>query len=390
MKIAFVYDPIYPYVIGGAEKRYRQFAEMLAKRGHDVHLIGMKYWQGENIKIENGVNLIGICKAVPLYGKNGSRSVFEAVYFGCNVFIHLTRNSYDIVDCCSFPYFSAIACRLAMFMSRGKVYGKLVVTWLEVWGQQYWKKYSGFLWFAGYLTEKIVSRLTVHNISISSFTAEQMSMVLDMEKSCISIIPCGIDYGHLCYQSSAVKESRIIYVGRIIEHKKVDLLIEAFKDLLAEGFLPREYKGLKLQIIGRGPDEAKCRKLAQKLGIAGSVEFSGIVEEEDVQSAISRSMIFVLPSEREGLGISVVESMALGTPVAARNAELSAVKGIIKNGVSGILFDDKMGLKDAVIRLLSDEPLYKTMVREGRKTSSEYDIQAKITPKLENYYKTRF
>lgn len=43
MKIAFVYDVIYPYVKGGVEKRIGELAVRLSARGHDVHIIGMKY-----------------------------------------------------------------------------------------------------------------------------------------------------------------------------------------------------------------------------------------------------------------------------------------------------------------------------------------------------------
>ena len=47
MKIAFVYDVIYPYVKGGVEKRVWELATRLSRRGHDVHLFGMKFWDGE-------------------------------------------------------------------------------------------------------------------------------------------------------------------------------------------------------------------------------------------------------------------------------------------------------------------------------------------------------
>jgi hypothetical protein len=48
MKIAYVYDAVYPWVKGGAEKRIYELSRRLAKRGHDVHCYGMKWWQGED------------------------------------------------------------------------------------------------------------------------------------------------------------------------------------------------------------------------------------------------------------------------------------------------------------------------------------------------------
>lgn len=384
MKIALVYDPVYPYVIGGAEKRYRDFAVALAKKGHDVYLVGMKYWQGEDLKMEDGIKLAGICKAVPLYNKSGARSVFEAVYFGWHVFVHLLRNSYDVVDCCSFPYFSAIACRLAvLFRGRGAC-GKLVITWLEIWGKAYWRKYSGALWFVGHLLEKIASKLTVNNIAISRFTAFRMAAELGVPENSITVVPCGIDCDFLRAKSSADKENQLVYVGRVIEHKRVDMLIEAFGELVAQKSFPAD---IKLRIVGSGPAEENCRKLTRRLGLGESVEFAGFLKENDLFEEIAASLVFILPSEREGLGISVVESMALGTPVIARNAEYSAVKEIINSGVNGILFNDKNGLKDALVKLLTDKALYARLTDEGYKTASAYDLISKTAPKLEEYYR---
>lgn len=46
MKIAYVHDVIYPHVKGGAEKRVWEISRRLADRGHEVHIFGMKYWEG--------------------------------------------------------------------------------------------------------------------------------------------------------------------------------------------------------------------------------------------------------------------------------------------------------------------------------------------------------
>lgn len=384
MKIAFVYDPIYPYVIGGAEKRYREFARELAARGHDVSLVGMKYWQGADTLVENGVKLVGVCRAVPLYGKKGTRSVFEAVYFGVNVLLHLLKNSYDVIDCCSFPYFSALACRAAIALRGKKACGKFVITWLEVWGGDYWKKYSGAIWFAGCFLEKYVSSLTGNNIAISGFTAERMSLELGVSKAAIRIIPCGIDLKELKSVSSRGKIDQLIYVGRLISHKKVETLISAFAGVVSES--PR-FPGLKLRILGKGPSERQCRELAASLGIADRIVFSGFVDEKELYGEIARSRIFVLPSEREGLGIVVVEAMALGTPVAALETEFSAVKNIISDGADGVLFRDVEGLKNSIIKYLADPAFYSKIVKAGFETAARYDTATVTAPELEEYYK---
>ena len=46
MRIAFVYDAVYPYVLGGGEKRVWEIARRMVARGHEVHLFGMQFWEG--------------------------------------------------------------------------------------------------------------------------------------------------------------------------------------------------------------------------------------------------------------------------------------------------------------------------------------------------------
>ena len=74
MKIAFVYDVVYPYVKGGVEKRIWEMSRRLAARGHEVHIYGMKYWDGpDNIQVE-GVMLHGVCAPMKLYKASGTVS----------------------------------------------------------------------------------------------------------------------------------------------------------------------------------------------------------------------------------------------------------------------------------------------------------------------------
>ena len=90
MKIAFVSDVIYPYVKGGVEKRVWELSVRLAARGHDVHIFGMKYWDGDDILIREGVILHGVCPSRPLYA-NGRRTVGEAIMFSLRLIPHMRK-----------------------------------------------------------------------------------------------------------------------------------------------------------------------------------------------------------------------------------------------------------------------------------------------------------
>ena len=60
MKIAFIYDCLYPWVKGGGEKRIYEL-------GHEIHLFGVKWWNGPDIIEREGVIIHGVCEKMELY-----------------------------------------------------------------------------------------------------------------------------------------------------------------------------------------------------------------------------------------------------------------------------------------------------------------------------------
>ena len=79
MKIAHVRDTLYPYAKGGAQKRVWEISKRLANRGHEMHLFGMKYWDGEDIIMRDGVYLHGVCEPQKLFA-GGRRSIKEGIF----------------------------------------------------------------------------------------------------------------------------------------------------------------------------------------------------------------------------------------------------------------------------------------------------------------------
>ena len=111
MKIAYVYDVIHPYVVGGAQKRTWEIATRLVRRGHEVTLFGMKHWDGSEITFSHGVRLWGVCPPKDLFN-DGQRSITEALSFAWRVTRPLMKESYDIVDAVNFPFFPCFPHRL--------------------------------------------------------------------------------------------------------------------------------------------------------------------------------------------------------------------------------------------------------------------------------------
>lgn len=107
-----------------------------------------------------------------------------------------------------------------------------------------------------------------------------------------------------------MRKPELIYVGRLVGEKGVDILLNALSLLKIEGVNP------KLTIVGGGPEEAQLRVLASSLGLDSTVRFAGVKRGEDLAQELNRHQILVVPSRYdEPFGIVALEGMACGCVV---------------------------------------------------------------------------
>jgi glycosyltransferase involved in cell wall biosynthesis len=311
MKIAYVYDVIYPETVGGVEKRIYEIGIRLSRMGHEVHLFGMKYWDGPQVIHRDGLILHGVCPVMGLYVE-GRRSVFQAIWYTISLIPHLLRSDVDIIDCQNFPYFPAIAC---YFISRLKK-KPVVYTWHEFWGK-YWLSYLGISGIIGLFIEHLALWCSSDAIAVSLLTASYMKNA--GFHSDVKIIPNGMDARQIKDISPSSVMSDLIFVGRFIPEKHPELVVEAFRLLLPD------FPALHGIMIGDGPRFQSVLDLVQSYGLSGRIDCTGFVSDhKEVISLMKSSKVFVLPSEREGFGIAALEALACGlslvTIVHPRNA----------------------------------------------------------------------
>ncbi len=159
-----------------------------------------------------------------------------------------------------------------------------------------------------------------------------------------------------------------LMVGRLIAYKKFDIAIQAFNKL-----------GLKLKIIGRGPELERLKKMAGK-----NIEFLGRVSDEKLSECYSGCKAFIFPQE-EDFGIVAIEAMASGKPIIAYRG--GDIPEHIENKKTGILFDEQKleNICEAVEK-------FKTMSFDSeyiRKSVEKFDkefFKAKIKEYIENEY----
>ena len=371
MKIAFVYDVIYPYVKGGVEKRIRELAVRLSARGHDVHIIGMKYWEGPDSMEKDGVTLHGICPAQPLYA-DGRRTIGEAIHFSARLIPFLMREEFDIIDCQQFPYFPCFPVKIASILKKKP----FIITWHEVWGD-YWYEYLGWTGFFGKITERLVAGLTPHCVAVSGTTAKKLEC-LGVHDT-VRIIHNGIDPGRLRSIPSSTVSSDIIFVGRLIYEKHVDVLVRAFMRLLVES--PDRI----LLIVGDGPERESIRSIVRDPAIEDRILFKPFLDSHDeVISLMKSSHVFVIPSTREGFGIAALEALACGLPVVTVDHKNNAIVELIteKTGVlSSLSVED---LAQSIQRALSGYPGMKNACMDA---ADGYDWE-RIVDKTERLYQS--
>lgn len=311
MRIAYVTDAVYPYHKGGKEVRLYEISSRLAK-SNSVHIYTMKWWNGPNNIVKDGVTYHSISSLHKLYTKSGRRSIFEGIIFGINC-LKVDVSSYDVVDVDHMPFFPLFSMKLKCIFSKKKMHA----TWHEVWGRSYWNSYLGFFGIFGYWIEKLSSKLPDKIIAVSEHTKKRL--INDFNLHNVTYVPCGVDYSAISKVKPAAEKSDVIFAGRLLSHKNVDVLIKAIR-----------LNPVKTIIVGDGPELANLKKLVRELKLEKFIVFKGFVKDKNKLFALMKSShVFVLPSTREGFGISVLEANACGLPVVTVNSPDNASKDLI-------------------------------------------------------------
>ena len=161
-------------------------------------------------------------------------------------------------------------------------------------------------------------------------------------------------------------ERLLVYVGRLAPEKGLDLLLEAFHELI------QDRSDVRLALVGRGPSEEKLRSMAGELGIASKVSFTGAVPHEEVAPYYAAGDLFVFTSQTETQGLVLIEAMAAGRPVVAVQAPGPA--DILAEGGGVLVEPDPAAFARAVAELLREEGRRWALAKEARRAARRYSI----------------
>jgi len=326
MRVCLVYDCLFPYTVGGAERVYRNLSERLALHGHEVTYLTLRQWErGEAPRIP-GVNVVPVGPRMELY-TGPRRRIGPPVAFGAGVLWHLLRHGrrYDIVHTAAFPYFGLLA---AGAVARIHRYG-LVVDWHEVWSRAYWDEYLGAIAGGiGWRVQRACMQVPQRAFSFSRLHADRLR-----EEGLNG--PLTVLEGEYTGSVESVEPERaapvVVFAGRHIPEKRVPSLVPA----LAEA--RRTVPSLRAEIYGDGPEHGAVLSAIDTAGLSGAVTAPGFVEFSRVDAALRRALCMVLPSRREGYGLIVIEAASRGTPSVVVAGEDNAAVELIEDGINGVV-----------------------------------------------------
>ena len=206
--------------------------------------------------------------------------------------------------------------------------------------------------------------------TISHFARSQLMFFSDpADWDRIRIIHCGVTPA--LYAGDPVDrpddEFRLLFVGRLAPVKGLRVLFDAVVRLAPE--LP----GLRLVLVGDGPDRTQLKEAAAPLG--DLVRFTGYLSQQDVADEMKRCDAVVLPSFAEGVPVVLMEAMASGLPVIA--TQVAGVGELVVDGETGRIVrpGDPDDLMQAIRDLAADAETRRAMGRAGREVvAAEFDI----------------
>jgi rhamnosyl/mannosyltransferase len=247
------------------------------------------------------------------------------------------------------------------------------------------------VWYHADITRQRLGRLLVQpvvgaclktaaGIAVSSTTLKENSPVLAPWENKVEVIPFGID-PHPWSNITALLDGPFLFVGRLVPYKGLDVLMKAM-GLVSEA---------SLVIIGDGPLAAELACLADQVGCAGRVQFTGPMGQEGVASQLARARALLLPSvdASETFGLVQLEAMAAGVPVIATDLA-TGVREVGSPGTTCRLVrpGDPEALGEAMESMWSDRESAAQMGRAGRLRFSELYTRDIMVDRLMDWYAT--
>jgi len=340
-------DPRHPKA-GGAEIHVAEIFRRLVERGYEVTLAASSFAGCETFEDIDGMRAWRL-GGLPLY--------YPRVAWAC--MRETRRGRFDVVVEClnKVPFYSPVYSKAPVLALCHHLFGEVAFR------QVPWPV-AAVVYGAELLIPPLYRRPPFITISESS-EADLVRRGIPAER--VRVSHCGIQAPTLTPRVDAPRPQRVAYVGRLEPYKHVDVMLRAMAQL-ADRFPECE-----ILVIGKGAARESLEALAGELGIAERTRFTGFISDEERDLLLAESRVCVCPSEKEGWGLTVIESNTLGTPVVATDAD--GLRDSVRDTETGFLVEmgDVSAFAQRIGALLGDDALALRMSKAALEWSHSFD-----------------
>jgi len=215
-------------------------------------------------------------------------------------------------------------------------------------------------------------------ITVSEANADYIAETFAVPRGHIDIIPCGIDTEHFAPGGEPAQPPHIVCVARLEPVKNHSVLLAACA-LLRERGVP-----FRCVLLGDGSAREGVAAEIERLALADCVELHGAAEQDEVRDWLGRAAVCALPSDSEGMPVSLMEAAACGVPAVA--TAVGGVPELVQHSVTGLVVPPRQpaALADALAALLGDPERRAEMGRAARRRALErYSVRHQVDRLIE-------
>lgn len=216
--------------------------------------------------------------------------------------------------------------------------------------------------------KKILSGATKLFIN-SNFTKRKITKNIDLPEKKLKVTYKGIDLSKFDYNYMEIEdEVNFLFVGSDFERKNLKTVI-----LALSRFKKQTDKKFILNVAGNANNKKeKFVNLAKDNDLINNINFLGVKNRSYIKKLHNKSHIYILPSRREALGVSIIEAAASGTTVIASN--IGGIPEVINDGEEGLLVSplDYISLYKAINKLINDSKFRCKITQNAKKKSEKF------------------